>query len=377
MVFHLAVGSCSASTFARVYTLELEAGLVAGAVIVGGTFGVAPAVGITLVEFRTRANSTMVPHITVSTLSTGITARVHTNVVPAAHTGAAAICITDTFRLTSGKRVSDVVLDARADSAVIAHLAVGVATAGGWVAQLLRAEYSAPSEGISYIASWAGADGLMVPDDALSSLAADVSLAWVDTFQALAGEVTWAVVCLDTLSTTAVGEWIAFIANRAGADGPVSANGTVSIGSAGRRSAGVEGWGGRSYTADRFVPGAAGVRVATVVAWAPAVSAVVSGITLSIDSTCSLHAHAHALGCSASVVVGAVVISRALGLASIDGVAIGHEVSEAPTESNTSGARFTSGVGTAWRGTARICRRAVDEGTIDEGTVNERALHKR
>lgn len=54
---------------------------------------------------------------------------------------------------------------------------------------------------------------------------------------------------------------------------------------------------------------AANVRITDVVARAAAHSAVVARVALSVDATSSLHAHAHALGRSAAVVIRTVVIS--------------------------------------------------------------------
>lgn len=54
---------------------------------------------------------------------------------------------------------------------------------------------------------------------------------------------------------------------------------------------------------------AANVRITAVVARAVAHSAVIARVALGVDATSSLHAHAHALGRSAAVVVRTFVIS--------------------------------------------------------------------
>lgn len=74
------------------------------------------------------------------------------------------------------------------------------------------------------------------------------------------------------------------------------------------------------------------MRITDVVARAAAHSAVVARVALSVDATSSLHAHAHALGRSAAVVIRTVVISGALRLASVDGVSVGDEIGKAPAK---------------------------------------------
>lgn len=58
------------------------------------------------------------------------------HVLPAGHV-VGAVRIADAFGLTAGEGVADVVVDAGADGAVVAHLAVGVAAAGRGAAQFL------------------------------------------------------------------------------------------------------------------------------------------------------------------------------------------------------------------------------------------------
>lgn len=353
VVLHLAVGARAASAVARVHALQLVASLVVGAVVVGGALGVAPAVWVALVVLRARANSATVPDLAVSSLTAGITARIHTDVLPAGHV-VGAVRIADAFGLTAGEGVADVVVDAGADGAVVAHLAVGVAAAGRGAAQFLRVEPPAPVEGIADEASWAGADGLVVPDGALGALAAHSHSAGVDALKALAGEVSWAVIGLNTFAAAAVAERVALVADGAGAHGPVSAHGAVGVDAAGRRLARVE-RGGRGGHADvRLFSVAANVRITAVVARAVAHSAVIARVALGVDATSSLHAHAHALGRSAAVVVRTFVISGALGLAAVDGVSVGDEIGKAPAKGDAPGAHLAPGIGPAGRGSAGV-----------------------
>ena len=60
----------------------------------------------------------------------------NSHVVPAAHVGGA-VRVPDALRLAARERVADVVLDAGAHGAVVAHGALGVAAAGRGLAQLL------------------------------------------------------------------------------------------------------------------------------------------------------------------------------------------------------------------------------------------------
>lgn len=100
MVFHLAVGSGSAGAFAGIHALQLEAGLVTRAVVVGSALGIAPAVAITLVELRTRADGAAVPNVTVSSFTTSVAAKIYTDVVSAAQF-IRTIGIADAFRFAT------------------------------------------------------------------------------------------------------------------------------------------------------------------------------------------------------------------------------------------------------------------------------------
>lgn len=57
----------------------------------------------------------------------------HIHVVSASQV-ARAVRITDALRFTAGEGVTDVILDAGANGTVVAHIALGVATAGSGVA---------------------------------------------------------------------------------------------------------------------------------------------------------------------------------------------------------------------------------------------------
>lgn len=349
VILNLAVSASAASSLTWVDALKLETGLMAGAVIVSSALSIATAVWVSLVVLRTGTDSTVVLDITVGTLSTSVTAGVHADVVPAAHV-VRAVGVTDALRFAASQGVANVVLNAGTHSAVVPHLAVGVAATGGWVAQLLWVEAAAAGERIADETAGAGADGLVVPGGTFGAISADATfVAGVNTPQSLAHTVAGAVIVLKTLSPDAVGEWVTFVAEGAGADGAITTDTAVSIGTTGVGLARVQ-WGCRgSYTDLRPVLGALNLRTSTVSRGAPTVGLVATGVTFGIDSTSTSLTHSLALLSGAPVVVGAIVVSCTLGLATIDGIAVRNEVSQTTTQCNSPGVPLAPSIRAARR----------------------------
>lgn len=175
VVLHLTFGPVTTGALTRVHALKLETRLVAGAVIMGCALGVATAMSITLVVLWAGADSTVILDVTVRTLPTRVTARVHTDVVPAAHI-MRTVAISHTLRGTAGQWRANIVLDARADSTVVLHLAVGVAATRGGMTQLLGIKSPAAGEGVADEAPGAGADRLVVPGHTLGTISTDAKV---------------------------------------------------------------------------------------------------------------------------------------------------------------------------------------------------------
>lgn len=359
VVLHLAVGTSSAGAYTRVHALQLEAGLVTAAVVVGCALSEAAVLSISLEELWAGAGDSVVANIAVGTLSAGVVgARVDTAVIP---TGAVtrAVSVGDALSPTSSiERVADVVGDAGADGAVVLNAAVGVGGARAWLAQLLRIETSAGREWISCEAVTAGADRLVVSDCAFGGAGADVGdVTGVDALLALAGLAAVTVAGLEALGTdTSVAgvERVALVTVGAAAHGASVTLLALGIPSAGAGEAGVGGGcRGCGAVLDHDL-GTVYVSVAVVSVRARADSPVVATIAVGVEATSSRDADALTLGLATAVVVGALEVADTLRLAAVDGVSVGHEVVEALALCNAAGIDVAAGVGAAWGGTAWV-----------------------
>jgi len=95
---------------------------------VGCAFGGTTAVWVTLIVLGARADGTVLLDITVGTLTTRVTARVHADIIPASHV-VRTIGVPNTLGFTASQRIADVVVDTGADGAVVPHLAISVGSA--------------------------------------------------------------------------------------------------------------------------------------------------------------------------------------------------------------------------------------------------------
>lgn len=173
----------------------------------------------------------------------------------------------------------------------------------------------------------------MVPDGTFGTNTTDTSCsrsrAGVHTSQSLARQMPWAVVGLDTFSSSAVGQWVAFVSQGTGAHRPLSTGSAVSVEATWVGATRVERRSRGCHTLLLLFPTALMVSVATEAGWAGTTGTVIYGLTVGIESTCSTVTHTETLAPGTPVVVGAIVVTSALRLAPIDGVAVRHEVIEA------------------------------------------------
>lgn len=168
----------------------------------GCAFWITSGVGAAPIVLRAGAGCPAVPYVAQGALAAGpgLTARVHASVV---HTVLVrpTIAVIYTLRPAApAQRVTDVVLDARANCAVVLHPAVGVAGAGAGAAELLWVKPTTSFKGVTNVTCAAGANRLVVPDITVCIAATDHrDPARVDAAAPLAGLVTGTIIGIDAL----------------------------------------------------------------------------------------------------------------------------------------------------------------------------------
>jgi len=191
VVDNFANGVGAAGVYTRVNTLEFEAGLVGGAVLVRCALGVAPATSVSQEELRAGTVYSVVSDVAVGILAACVVgARVRAAVLTTSLVGRT-VAVLDTLSAASSEGIANVVVDAGAHGTVVLYPAVSVLAARGRVAVL---QGTAGLEWVAGHALAARADGLVVANLTLSASAADAGdVARVDTLLLLASQVSAAV----------------------------------------------------------------------------------------------------------------------------------------------------------------------------------------
>jgi len=158
---------------ARVAALQLDTGLVAGTVIVTGTFSITSGIRISQKIWRTGTLGSMVDGVTVCVLTTrSLTTSTYTSIFSAV-TGLsrATLTVSITLMSTLHQRISNIGWLTGTDRPVILpNLAVSVAAAGG--ADFFAGKPAAGAEWVTSSAARTPADSHVILDITVSSLAA-------------------------------------------------------------------------------------------------------------------------------------------------------------------------------------------------------------
>jgi len=195
----------------------------------------------------------------------------------------------------------------------------------------------------------------MVPGLALSITTTDaINVTGVDATKLLTGHVAWAIIGLNTFSTSAVGQWISFMADGTGTDRLFTTSTALSIGTTWIWKTGINlhRWRGIPYLWWNFCATALSSSLKSSGAFTD--GTVVASITVGIDTTCTGGTHSHTLASLATVVIRAVIIPGTLWFAAIDGIAIRDKVIKTAALCNSTSCDTASSVWATWCGSARV-----------------------